>query len=78
MSKIEDLKRSMSEKTDEELLEELRTIRLSRRTPKTKVGKKKKQAKTLTLDIKNLSVEQAQDFLKLLEAEGELDDIKGD
>lgn len=78
MSKIEDLKKSMSDKTDEELLEELRVIRLSRRTPKTTSGKKKKQPKTLTLNIKTLSVEQAQDFLKLLEAEGELDDTKGD
>lgn len=78
MSKIEDLRASMEGKTDAELIEELRGIRLSRRTPKTKTGavKKKKESK-LVINFDTMTKQQAQDFLKTLEG-GEPDETAGD
>ena len=73
MANIEDLRKSISEMSDSELMDEIRNIRLSRRTPKTKVGTKKKSTKKVVIDINNMTPQQAQDFLKELEEEG-LDD----
>ena len=73
MANIEDLRKSISEMSDSELMDEIRHIRLSRRTPKTKAGTKSKSTKKVVIDINNMTPQQAQDFLKELEEEG-LDD----
>ena len=73
MANIEDLRKSISEMSDSELMDEIRNIRLSRRTPKTKTGTKSKSTKKVVIDINSMTPQQAQDFLKELEEEG-LDD----
>ena len=73
MANIEDLRKSISEMSDSELMDEIRNIRLSRRTPKTKTGTKKTSTKKVVIDINSMTPQQAQDFLKELEEEG-LDD----
>ena len=73
MANIEDLRKSIEEMSDSELMDEIRNIRLSRRTPKIKASTKKKSSKKLVIDINNMTPQQAQDFLKELEEDG-LDD----
>ena len=69
MSTLEDLNiKSILDMTNEEAIEHLRQIRLSRRTVKPRTVSNKKQetkAKT-TKAINNMSKEQASNLLKLL------------
>ena len=58
MSKIEDLKKSVSDMTDDELMEALKTIRSNRRIPaKSASGKRKvaKKSKNKTIKVEGLA-----------------------
>jgi len=70
MSTIHDLKdvKSISQMTDEELAEHLRTIRLARRTATTTKAKKKKAKSIKVPSTNNLSDEQLELLLATLEA----------
>jgi len=72
MATIDDLNKSISDMTTEELHERIREIRLSRRTPKMK--KKTKAKKEKPIDVKKAVDSLSGDLKKkLLEAlEGEL------
>ena len=74
MAKIDDLKKSVSDMTDEELMEALKTIRSNRRIPAKKAsGKRKtaKKSKSKKINIAGLtgglSADVAQQLLKELE-----------
>tara|TARA_R100000655_G_C2956044_1_gene188080 strand:+ start:157 stop:399 length:243 start_codon:yes stop_codon:yes gene_type:complete len=74
MAKIDDLKKSVSDMTDEELMEALKTIRSNRRIPAKKAsGKRKttKKSKSKTINVEGLasglSPEVAAALLKELE-----------
>lgn len=68
MAKIDDLKKSLSDMSDDELMEALKNVRSKRRTPaKKKTKKKKSQAINVKGLTKNMS---ADDIAKLLEELG--------
>jgi hypothetical protein len=71
MATIDDLKqKALGDLSSEELMDRLREIRLSRRTPKRKKGSSKKVEgpKTVTEAIGKMSKDQAEQLLKILES----------
>ena len=78
MAKIDDLKKSVSDMTDEELMEALKTIRTNRRIPAKKASgkrKTKKKSKSKQINVKGLisglSPEMAKTLLKELGGDDE-------
>tara|TARA_B110000196_G_C20507610_1_gene369637 strand:+ start:187 stop:402 length:216 start_codon:yes stop_codon:yes gene_type:complete len=69
MAKIDDLKKSLSDMSDEELMEALKDVRTKRRTPVRKFsGKKKSQTINVKGLTKGMSTEALQSLLKELGA----------
>lgn len=74
MSKIDDLKKSISEMSTGELMDELKTIRSNRRVSKKSPAKKKAKK---TIDISSmLSALDPQSVQSLLKELGDKDDTK--
>lgn len=67
MSTIDDLNLSVSDMTNEELIERLRVMRQSRRTHKAPVKRTVKAAKPIELNPANLSEDQAANLIAELE-----------
>jgi len=67
MATIEDLNyRSISDMSQDEAIEHLRQIRLSRRTPVKKVSNKKPSTKVTAKSAPKISTEQAKRLLELI------------
>jgi len=63
MAKIDDLKKSLSEMSDDELMEALKEVRSKRRTPARSKAKKKKSQ---TINVKGLTKGMSADDIQQL------------